>query len=227
MLIQPAETLNVKYFDRYFAIQAVLEIVVVRQPTGTIWNNQFDQTKDVLWSVSFNKKNEIVAVGDDGIILKSTDNGTEWTTQTKWLTKSSLNALSFCDENNGLMVGSDGTIFKTSDGGNNWEKQSSGTKNSLYDVCLIDNLNGTIVGDNGTILNTTNGGETWISQAQFLGTNQYFYKVNFFNKKDGWIFGYYTDRKHEILKTSDGANSWSVISNNIIDYLHDIIFFNS
>ena len=89
-----------------------------------------------------------------GTILKTTDAGTTWTTQTSGTTQD-LMSVYFTDANNGTVVGYLGTILRTTNGGANWTTENSGTSNNLWGVTFTDANNGTIVGQGGTILRTT------------------------------------------------------------------------
>jgi len=100
-----------------------------------------------------------------GIILRTTNGGTTWTSQTSG-TINSLYGVSFTDSDNGTAVGDDGTILRTTDGGATWTQQTSGTTNSLYGVSFTDSENGTAVGMQGTILRTTNGGVSFVEEEE-------------------------------------------------------------
>jgi len=93
------------------------------------------------------------AVGENGIIIRTTDGGNTWASQISGTTNN-LNAVSFTDAINGTAVSWYGIILRTTDGGANWAMQDSGTGNFLYGVSFSDANNGTAVGEGGTILRT-------------------------------------------------------------------------
>ena len=66
--------------------------------------------------VSFINANTGTAVGCSGTILRTTNGGTNWTSQTSGTTNC-LCDVSFTDANNGTAVGDDGTILRTTNGG--------------------------------------------------------------------------------------------------------------
>ena len=76
----------------------------------------------------FTDANNGTAVGECGTILRTTNGGTTWTSQTSGTTNS-LWGVSFTDANNGTAVGAYGTILRTTNGGTNWTSQTSGTTN--------------------------------------------------------------------------------------------------
>ncbi len=95
-------------------------------------------------------------LGDNGIILKTTDGGLLWELVSS--PYSSLKAMKFVDTNMGWVVADNGKIFRTLDGGQQWEAQESGVQSNLTSVDFINNYSGVIVGEEGIILTTKNGG---------------------------------------------------------------------
>jgi photosystem II stability/assembly factor-like uncharacterized protein len=98
----------------------------------------------------------VVAVGDDGTIVRSVDDGATWSPRDSGTTES-LIAISRGGE---LIAGAAGTILQTFDNGQTWVPRASGTPNTLR---AIDVANGEFfaVGDNGTIIHSTDNGFNW------------------------------------------------------------------
>ena len=141
---------------------------VKTQQAGWFWQNPLPQGNN-LRAVSFTNTNTGTAVGNEGTILRTTNGGASWVSQTSGTT-TSLGGVSFSDANNGTAVGGN-TILRTTDGGATWVSQTSGTTNGLFGVSFTDANNGTVVGQNGTILRTTDGGATWVGQTS--GTTEF------------------------------------------------------
>ena len=59
-----------------------------------------------------------------GTIIRTTDSGTNWISQTSGTTGNLL-GVSFSDANTGTAVGETGKILRTTDGGTNWTPQTS------------------------------------------------------------------------------------------------------
>ena len=116
--------------------------------------------------ISFVDLNNGTAVGDYGTILRTTNGGTTWTSQTSGTT-ADLYGVSFSDANNGTAVGMFGTTLRTTDGGTIWTLQTA-TSYNLESVSFTDANNGTAVGEAGTILRTTNGGATFVGDENNL-----------------------------------------------------------
>ena len=81
---------------------------------GTNWTTQIYTY--TLYGVDFPVPTTGYAVGFNGYILKSTDNGNSWLQQTSGTTEF-LKAVDFIDSVNGYAVGNGGTILKTTNGG--------------------------------------------------------------------------------------------------------------
>ena len=123
-----------------------------------------------MFGVSFTDVNNGTAVGYNGTILRTTNGGTNWISQTSGTT-TTLFGVSFTDANTGTAVGggfngtnSEGIILRTINGGTNWTSQTSGTTLHLHSVSFIDANNGTVVAPLGSILRTTNGGVPFVNQ---------------------------------------------------------------
>jgi len=106
----------------------------------------------------------MVAVGDTGLIMRSTNNGASFTLQV------AFTALHFLAVSGHLttyvLVGQTGTIYRSTDGGLNWILRSSGTVQDLNAVTWAPSGRWTIAGNAGTILHSFDDGDTWIPQTQ-------------------------------------------------------------
>ena len=73
----------------------------------------------------------VVAVGQRGHALRSTDNGKSWS-QASVPVSSDLTAVQFVDSRVGYAVGHDGVVLRTADGGATWSRVLDGrTANKL------------------------------------------------------------------------------------------------
>ncbi|MFA5802472.1 MAG: YCF48-related protein, partial [Thermoleophilia bacterium] len=124
------------------------------------------------------------AAGSAGLVMKTTDGGTNWTSQipSAFATPAyschgaaigsgcGLRGVFFLDASTGWVVGDSGTIWKTTDGGTIWTDQHpnlpvlgggyDASPPALRSVHFFNASNGIIVGDNFTFY-TSNGGTTW------------------------------------------------------------------
>lgn len=108
-------------------------------------------------------------VGNEGIILHTSDGGTTWEIQ-PLIHYPDLRDVFFLDENEGWIVGKSGSIFHTTDGGDNWILEAPDlTEKDLYSVFFTSPHNGYAVGLDKTLLKYTeiSGVDDKLSNLQF------------------------------------------------------------
>lgn len=104
----------------------------------------------------------LVAVGERGHILISSDNGASWQ-QIVVPTRTMLTAVAFVNNDVGVAVGHDSVILRTTDGGDTWNLVFSAPDDEapFFDVWFSDSENGVAIGAYGSNHRTTDGGLTW------------------------------------------------------------------
>ncbi len=144
------------------------------------------------------------AVGDDGLVLRSTDGGDSWE-QVNVGATFTLHAVAFtADGQAGWTVGENGIVRHTADGGQTWETQLSGIGNHLYGLYVHDAQRAWAVGQNGHILATTDGGISW--KIQRAGGPS-LYDITFApDGQTGWAVG---DVGY-VWATTDGGATWTL-----------------
>lgn len=108
-----------------------------------------------------NAGDHIVAVGGNGVIVRSTD-AKSWR-QVNSPVDTALNALAFSDRMHGWAVGHDAVILGTSDGGVTWAIQNfqPDLNAPIFSVLALSNERVLAVGAFGLIKQTEDGGKTW------------------------------------------------------------------
>ena len=132
------------------------EVYGIPQETFTDTN-----LNDVVW----NGVNTLVAVGENGVILTSTDGTTDpWVSASNIPTDEALKGITWEDTNNQfLAVGAGSTILTSSDG-DNWTLQEVSGDITLESVAWTGSEY-VVVGDSGTVLMSTDvAGTTWVTQ---------------------------------------------------------------
>jgi photosystem II stability/assembly factor-like uncharacterized protein len=149
----------------------------------------------------------LVAVGDRGFILKSTDDGVTWAQQKSPVTVM-LTGLRMQDAQNGWAVGHDATILKTEDGGTTWtvKFQDAELDTPLFDVLFDDAQRGLAVGAYGLIQKTTNGGATW-SEVRVSEDEPHLYGV--VRTDDGALLA--VGETGGIFKSVDQGEVWELL----------------
>jgi len=164
------------------------------------WDKLHSGTNSNLNSIYVTNDMNCFVVGENGLYLRSTDEGDHWEQQNIG-TNYSLNSICFINNDVGFITGSNGTILKTSNSGTSWVQLTSGTNYDLNSTFFVNNTTGFVVGDRGTILKTTNAGNSWLSKD--FGPAQTLYSVFFVDTYTGFTAG-----SMSLLKTTDGGNSW-------------------
>lgn len=143
------------------------------------------------------------AVGDQGVILTTTNGGDSWTPQVSGITTATFRSVFFTSENNGWAVGSYNTLRSTTDGGTTWNTVSSGSSTQEFkDVFFASPTTGYIVGSNGSagfVKRTTDGGANWATTSI---TGSPLESVHFTSDNEGWACG----RLGVIYHTSNGVD---------------------
>jgi len=164
-------------------------------------------------AVYFVDSNTGYAVGDSGLIRKSTNGGDTWSTQSSGVTVN-LNAVHFANANRGWAVGDDGTILYTANGGTTWQDQSiSGWGNDpvtglgVRGVWALSTSTVVVVGY-GRIYRTTNNGDTWTQRGS---TNLVSYFIVQFSGSTGYIMARNRNGNNTsvIFKSTDSGDTWA------------------
>ena len=106
----------------------------------------------------------LVAVGQRGHVLTSSDGGLSWR-QRPTPTRAALTAVHFADARHGWAVGHDEVILRTTDGGESWTRAHYAPEKEqpLLDVCFTDAQLGLAIGAYSTVYRSADGGATWVS----------------------------------------------------------------
>jgi len=107
----------------------------------------------------------LVAVGERGHVLISTDAGRSWR-QSPSPTRTTLTSVFFIDNRRGWAAGHDATILRTGDGGATWQvvHADPDLDAPVLDLWFRDADYGLAVGAYGLCLVTTDGGASWQTQ---------------------------------------------------------------
>lgn len=152
-------------------------------------------------------------VGEDGVLLVSTDGGASWslrpTTSTRHLRAVARAA------NTGWAVGDGGTLLRSSNAGTDWVAQTSGTVQTLRGVAVFDAQRAWAVGDGGRVLRTTDGGTTWTAHASGV---ERLNGVAFASAQNGLAVGH----GGAILRSTDGGASWARVTSGSTAHLRAV-----
>ncbi|MGN8225831.1 T9SS type A sorting domain-containing protein [Gracilimonas sp. BCB1] len=148
------------------------------------------------------------AIGNNGIILKSSDGGATWT-DISYGDSRNYQGLFFFDAESGFVGGPFSTagggssemLAKTEDGGQTWDIRSSFNFNNFNDIEFLDAQNGWVASADGEVLFTADGGESWNSVT--AGTEDLL-DFHIVNDTTFWVAG----ESGSLYKSTDAGSSW-------------------
>ena len=175
-----------------------------------------------LQDVDYFDNNNVIAVGSDGGIAKSTDGGTNWTygpfTYTRpdgLVTKQTFNDVHYVTATTAYAVGNGGLMAKTTDGGQTWAFVTTPLFANLKNIntCWFLDANRGYIGgqwNNSTdslpkIYVTLNGGSTWDSIAPPLSNGVS--RVGYINNTNAPSFLVPVDAKIKEIHTIQFLNN--------------------
>ena len=143
------------------------------------------------------------AVGKNGTIIRSNDNGETWTQVTSPVT-SDLNKLFVPNGlwTNGWIAGNGGVVLRTTDAGDTWSIVNTPVTTDLTSVVFTSQNTGYVTSNNGLILKTTNAGSSWTQLN--TGTTENLKSIYFRTGTNGFAVG----ENSIILQTTNAGNTW-------------------
>ncbi|ANQ85414.1 hypothetical protein dqs_2383 [Azoarcus olearius] len=151
----------------------------------------------------------LVAVGDYGTVVRSTDNGKSWQ-QAEVPVSSLLTAVHFADAQRGWAVGHGGVVLATTDGGANWTlQQVLDDKPVLLSVYFASAERGYAVGAYGTAWRTEDGGQSWEPMSVGQGRDADLHLNHIFATRKGAL--YVAAETGLAFRSTDGGDSWTAL----------------
>ncbi|HPE56120.1 MAG TPA: YCF48-related protein [Bacteroidales bacterium] len=170
---------------------------------GGIMQKENSATHYNLFDIGMSSANNIIAIGYQGLILRSSGDG-NWSLVNTGV-YNTLYAVSFVNADLGFIVGDTGTILKTTDAGASWNKINVPFETAFNDVYFVNATTGFIVGNKHVVLKTTDGGATWQQNTQ-VPTEENIYSIHFANDTSGYLCG----ANGLVLSTFNGGASWGI-----------------
>ena len=146
--------------------------VILHTGDGRRWTKQTSATRRTLFDIAALSRRCAVAVGDDGVALRTTDGGARWR-RVRTRTAATLAAVDFVDRTRGWAVGArwgepiTSVLRHTVDGGLHWHAHASPTApdEMIVAVDFVTRRSGWIASDNGRTYTTHDAGLTWAAEA--------------------------------------------------------------
>ena len=186
------------------------------------WTVQTSGTKANLTSISCTDANTCYAVGDSGVILKTTNGGTAWVKLASGVT-GNLSSIQFVNANTGYAVGAGGKILRTINGGMAWGAQFSATSKDLSSISCPSATACLAAAYGGVVVNVMSG-DTALIDAN-TATQRFYTSIQFVNTTLGLATlvrdtlvactprtGCLQVFRVVLYKTSDGGTTWTRIA---------------
>jgi len=204
--------------DEVLAAQSGTGTTQVEIP-GTIVRN------DDLLGITFLNQGTGFAAGENGTIMKITEEGSKWE-YVNAPTTSYYTDIAFVTNSIGYATSENGALVRTNDGGLNWS-------NYMFFGSPINNIafngsKGALIGDDGLIRLTNDGGNTWATTIPgFVAQPTNFTEKDLFglfwaDADNLWIVG----SEGTIIKIST-LNGWEFVTSNTFNDLHSLYFVNA
>ncbi|GAB1444039.1 hypothetical protein MASR2M39_28840 [Ignavibacteriales bacterium] len=123
-----------------------------------------------------------------------------------------------------------GTVLKTTDAGLTWQTLKTGEDIWYNSISVVGNDHIWVTGPNEFLVSSHDGGKTWKSEK--IGKIAYFYKVQFFDAKNGIVAGAailsenQTEAIYQMYMTSDGGKTWK-LQNSSLGFFPMEMYFTS
>lgn len=178
---------------------------ILRFSSGTVgWE---DKHASISWpefnDIAVHSGTDVVIVGDNGIILKSTDGGVTFL-QEDIITDNNLNAASFSSATKGLIVGDKGIILESTTGGADYTVSASA---NLVNLTAAADNGVHATGEDGTIIYYDNVLSEWVDLD--VPNTVSSYNINGIYSTSATNAFAVTDNGR-IIKTTDGT-TWTLV----------------
>jgi photosystem II stability/assembly factor-like uncharacterized protein len=184
---------------------------------GSTWTAQTAPATSTLDAVASVDANRAWAVGEGGMVARTTDAGSTWTTGSV-PTTATLRGVAFVDPNSGWAVGDAGTALRTTDGGSTWTAGSTPGSSTLNSVAFTDASTGWAVGEAGAVLRTSNAGSNWVTAT--TPATETLNSVAFADARSGWAVG----GAGAMIRTTDRGVTWTRASAPATATLNSVAF---
>ncbi|OQA91046.1 MAG: Ycf48-like protein [Bacteroidetes bacterium ADurb.Bin234] len=227
------QNLKNKFNKLYFFI-LIMCITCISNAQNEGWHLLPFVPSQTLWDIHCINEDTVIAVGDKGYIIRTTNGGSYWDSIYS-TTTNTLYKVTFVNDAVGYICGKNGTVLKTENSGLTWTNIGISTSLNLLSMSFINQDTGWIVGGDeifpdfpfgskGLLMKTLNGGQHWhvdtnntssVSSVHFLDNDTGYIALN--NKDSNFL-----------CKTTDGGLSYDTILRDVHVFSYkDIVFSNA
>jgi len=165
------------------------------------WNSQSSGTYENLNGIFLVNSYIGYAVGNNGVVLKTTNGGQYWDIKSFPASTSNLSVY-FQNAMTGFVGNQDANVYKTVDGGNSWEVNGSASTYAITSISM-PSVSAGYCGDHySNLQKSTDNGQTWLTLTTTPG---YDAKIFFMNENRGWL----VDNYGYVYSTANAGLNWS------------------
>lgn len=185
---------------------------------GKSWQQVIVPTRALLTAVTFVDAQHGWAIGQNAIILATTDGGSNWTQQYEThdlpeddgARDAPLLGIACIDASTCMASGAYGLLLKTTDGGAHWQRlYVKEDDRNFYAVRMLDAQHVILAGESGAFMQSVDGGNEWTAGSVP-------YDGSFFGflalPDNSWLL--YGLRGH-VFRSADSGTSWQEISTGV------------
>jgi len=197
-----------------WAVGSFMERLHKTTDGGLTWTWQSNAPDTTKYDVFFIDQSTGWSVGYYGLIIKTTNGGDNWFSQTNTsITSKTLYGVYSTDINTVYVVGNDDAVIKSTNGGNTWTLNSmifstTTSYRGVYFPPTGTGFTGFIVGNRNRIAKTTDGGATWTPVYDGGGTNQ-LWAIDF---DDSFINGIACGAASTVFRTTNSGDTWMPVA---------------
>lgn len=193
-----------------FFVKAAAFVVAVNPPAierRDAFMGVYKPTDKVIW-----------AVGSNGKVVRSEDDGATWTAQVSHSVEN-LQGIAAWDADHAVAVGNDGSVIRTENGGKTWKEiqgvPKSVVANKLLNVRAYQGGSGWAVGEMGALLRTKDFGITW--ERAMPEKDQAWNDIAFAGNR-GLVVGEFG----QIARSDDGGTTWQPVKSGVSSSLMSV-----
>ena len=215
---------------RQIHLKAIVLLLLLLAMTGVAkaqqWQELHTGVTEDLYDICCIDTNNVLACGQNGVIVKTTDGGQTWE-QINSNTNTNLHLLRFANGNIGFACGDD-TFLKTTDGGNTWTKMETNpeigfnysSSLSQTNLFLVDADTLYITDSHNDLWKSSDGGENFekVLDHEYNMYLEYYYRFDmFFEDNVGYLVGcdvwlwLWPLPNLTVFKTLDYGKTWEII----------------
>lgn len=211
---QPAKTPGLGKAARC-ALIPLAAVLLGAQDTPAQWSSRTSNTNEDLSEAFFVTAAIATAAGDNGIVVRTTDTGSTWSTSASPAgpTTEDLKNIVFLSPTVGVGIGKNGAMVRSTDGGATWSAISIPGSKELTAI----NFSGTTViavgkknGAFSTLIFSTDSGVTWFSGTVAANPGTDLAGVVVLSATNAVAVGKRAGSASTILRTTDSGLNWSV-----------------